>query len=89
MAMETPVIATDVGGTSELAQDGVHATIVPKGDVPALRSAMEAALADPAAARARADAARRRVESDLSFEARTRKLERVYDDLMRGRAPHA
>ncbi|HKV98489.1 MAG TPA: glycosyltransferase, partial [Vicinamibacterales bacterium] len=32
MAMETPIVATDVGGTSELATDGVHALLVPKHD---------------------------------------------------------
>lgn len=89
MAMETPTIATDVGGTSELAQHNVHALIVPKGDVQALRSAIERVLDDPAGARARSRAARRRVETDLSFEARTRKLERVYDELMRGKDLHA
>ena len=89
MAMETPVIATDVGGTSELAHHNVHALIVPKGDIKTLQAAIETALGDPVGARTRADAARRRVETDLSFEARTRKLERVYDDLMRGRGVHA
>ena len=51
--------------------------------------AIERVLDDPAGARARSGAARRRVETDLSFEARTRKLERVYDELMRGKALHA
>jgi len=86
MAMESPIVATDVGGTRELASPGVHGLIVPKNDVSALRSAMLEALADRPAARARALAARRRVESDLSFEARTRRLEAIYEELMQDRA---
>ena len=86
MAMETPLVATDVGGTCELVQDGVHGLVVPPHDTGALERAIAAALDDPAAARTRATSARRRIETDLSFEARTRKLEAIYDELAAGRA---
>lgn len=82
MAMETPLVATDCGGTSELAADGVHGLIVPVHDVPALTGAIERVLVDPGAAQARALAARRRVETDLSFASRTRKLEDIYVGLV-------
>jgi glycosyltransferase involved in cell wall biosynthesis len=82
MAMETPLVATDVGGTAELAFDEVHALLVPCRDVPALRGAIVRALDDPAAMRKRAEAARRRIEDDLSFDARTRKLEDIYRELV-------
>jgi glycosyltransferase involved in cell wall biosynthesis len=85
MAMETPLVATDVGGTRELAFDRVHGLIVPPHDVPALERAMSTALADPVAARARATAARTRVEHDLSFAERTRRLEAIYDELVADR----
>jgi glycosyltransferase involved in cell wall biosynthesis len=85
MAMSTPIVATDVGGTAELAADGVHALLVPPRDVGALRAAMERVTADPDGARTRAAAARRRIETELSFDARTRKLERVYEQLARDR----
>jgi glycosyltransferase involved in cell wall biosynthesis len=85
MAMETPLVATDVGGTKELAAPDVHALIVPNRDVGALEGAIAAVLADPVSARARAAAARRRIESELSFETRTRRLEVIYDELMRER----
>lgn len=81
MAMETPLVATDVGGTRELAVPGIHGLVVPPHDVAALRTAIEAAIADPASARARAAAARRRVETELSFATRTRRLEQVYEEL--------
>jgi glycosyltransferase involved in cell wall biosynthesis len=85
MAMETPIVATDAGGTRELATPGLHALIVPSGDVRALRDAINAVLHDPAGASTRATAARRRVETHLSFEARTRHLERIYTDLVERR----
>jgi glycosyltransferase involved in cell wall biosynthesis len=82
MAMETPLVATDVGGTSELAFPGEHGLIVPACDVAALRAGIDKALADPEAARQRATAARRRIEQDLSFAERTRRLEEVYRSLV-------
>lgn len=82
MAMETPLVATDVGGTHELAADGTHGLLVPAHDVPALTRAIEQTLADPRAARDRAHAARRRIETELSFAARTRRLEDIYVELV-------
>jgi len=81
MAMETPLVATLAGGTGELATDGVHGLLVPVGDVQALSSAIAQAIDQPDAAIRRATAARQRVETDLSFEARTRHLERIYQEL--------
>jgi glycosyltransferase involved in cell wall biosynthesis len=82
MAMETPLVATDVGGTCELASPDVHALIVPPQDAGCLASAIRAVIDDPASARMRAREARRRVESELSFAARTRALEHVYQELI-------
>jgi glycosyltransferase involved in cell wall biosynthesis len=84
MAMETPIVATDVGGTREIAFPGEHAIIVAPLDVEALSAGIERALADPAGTAARAAAARRRIETDLSFDARTRRLEAIYEELMAG-----
>ena len=81
MALETPVIATDVGGTAELVAHGREGLIVPSGDSAALVAALQHVLSDPSAARARAAAARRRVETDLSFESRLRALESIYREL--------
>lgn len=82
MAMETPAVVTDVGGTRELAFNGEHCLLVPSRNVPALQQAIESALADPGAARERAVAARGRVETELSFIRRTRKLEQIYAELV-------
>ena len=86
MALETPIVATDAGGTSSLVDDGVHGLIVGKGDV-RLTLAIRRVLDDRDGARARAAAGRRRVETQLSFDARMRAVERIYDELAEGRSP--
>lgn len=82
MAMGTPLVATEVGGTGELVTNDVHGLLVPRNVPGELRAALERVLADPAAAASRAAAARRRVEGDLSFERRIRRIEDIYDDLI-------
>lgn len=83
MAMEVPLVATDVGGTRELARSGVDGLIVARHDVAALVSGIQTVIREPAAALARATSARRRAVTDLSFEARTRRLEGLYQSLAR------
>ena len=48
MAMARPVIASRVGGLPELIRDNVTGLLVPPGDVPALTTAMQRILRDPA-----------------------------------------
>ena len=82
LALETPVVATDAGGTAELMHDGVHGRIVPVGRVDRLIHAVQQALGDPVGARTMADRARSRVEGELSFEARVRRVETIYTEMM-------
>ena len=51
MCSGTPVIATTAGSIPEVIEDGVTGRLVAPGDPAALAAAIEAALADPAAAR--------------------------------------
>ncbi|MBM3777534.1 MAG: glycosyltransferase, partial [Acidimicrobiia bacterium] len=81
MAVETPVVATTAGGTGQLIDDGVHGLLVPAGSSAQLAEAIEAALLDPDGMAVRAVAARRRVEDELSFAARMRAVERIYEEL--------
>jgi len=82
MAFETPLVATSAGGTAELVEDGRHGLIIPIGDLTVLTRTVAAALDDETGRRQRAAAARQRVETDLSFETRMRKLERIYERLV-------
>jgi glycosyltransferase involved in cell wall biosynthesis len=89
MAFETPLVATSAGGTAELVEDGVHGLVIPPGNISTLTRTIGAALDDPAGCERRAQAARRRIETDLSFETRMRKLERIYERLVQVRAGSA
>ena len=82
MAFETPLVATDAGGTAELVTDGVHGLVVPAGSPERLYDALEKALSDGDASIQRARRARRRIENELSFEARMRAVESIYEELM-------
>src|SRR4029078_12197053 len=82
MALETPVVATDVGGTAELVTHRAHCLLVPAGSADALAREMEAPLANRVASAERVAAARRRVETELSFERRMQKVESIYAMLM-------
>jgi glycosyltransferase involved in cell wall biosynthesis len=81
MALETPIVATNAGGTAEIARHGQEGLIVRPGDEDELRVALGEALKNGDGTARRAVAARRRVETDLSFDTRMRKIERIYDDL--------
>lgn len=83
MAMETPIVATEAGGTAELVHDGEHGRIIPIGKVDRLIDGMESALGDRTTTKKMADRARIRVQSDLSFEARVRRVEGIYNEVMR------
>jgi glycosyltransferase involved in cell wall biosynthesis len=81
MALGTPIVATDVGGTTELISHQVHGLVVSPSDVTALVAALTEALNEPALASARAMAARRRIEEELSFDRRMDRVESIYEQL--------
>lgn len=58
-----PVIASDTGGVAEALCDGERGVLVPPDDPAALRAAVVALLANPAAARARARSAKQAAEA--------------------------
>lgn len=85
MALETPVVATDAGGTREVLRPGLDGMIVPCGDVGALVEAILEAILDTRVTAKRVATARARVESELSFDTRTRRVEAIYAELASGR----
>ena len=82
MAFEVPIVATAAGGTAEIVRDGVDGRIVPTGRVDLLIENVVRALEDRAATAAMAQQARARVEGELSFETRVRRIERIYSEMV-------
>jgi len=81
MAMEKPIVATDVGGVRELA--GETGQIVPAGDPQALAEAMLNLMqADPEHLRHQTQAARTRIQAHFSLEARAYEWESLYASLI-------
>lgn len=89
MAMERPVVATDVGGTNEVVRDGESGLLVPPKVVEPLAAAIVEVLREPERAAAMGRAGRRIVEEGFSARTMVRKMERVYEDLIRARAAYA
>lgn len=81
-AAGTPVVATRVGGISELVADGATGLLVESGNVDHLAGAIERLLADrPLAARISAAAARQAYER-YSLEQMAANYQRHYDELL-------
>ena len=85
MALETPIVATDVGGTAEICRPDVDGLIVAPGSASRLAAAMRTAIENGAATRDRVAHARSRVEHELSFDTRCRRLEDIYERLVTAR----
>ena len=83
MAFEVPIVATAAGGTAEIVRDGVDGRIVPTGQGDLLTSNVIQALEDPTGTASMARQARLRVEGELSFESRVRRIEGIYADMVR------
>jgi glycosyltransferase involved in cell wall biosynthesis len=82
MAFEVPIVATAAGGTAEIVRDGVDGRIVPIGRVDLLTREIVRSLEQPTIMREMARQARLRVEGELSFETRVRRIERIYDEMV-------
>lgn len=68
MALGVPVVATAVGGTTELVRDAQTGWLIPPGETGPLVDAIHAALSEPAEARRRADRAREHVEEHFGMD---------------------
>jgi glycosyltransferase involved in cell wall biosynthesis len=86
MAMEVPIVATDVDGVSEAVTHGREALLVPAADSQRLAGSIRSLLVDPAQADRLCRAARERVTSEFSFAARMRRVEGIYRTVMAGNA---
>jgi glycosyltransferase involved in cell wall biosynthesis len=81
MAMGRPLIASDIGGLSDIVVDEQTGLLVPPGDAEALRGAMQRLLADPERRKRMGEAAKQRVNI---FKASTvvPQIEQIYAELL-------
>ena len=82
MAAGRPIVATDADGLAEVLRDGQNAALVPRRDAPALARQIVRLIDDPSE-RARLAAASRQLASQYDIGAFVRKMERLYDVLVR------
>jgi sugar transferase (PEP-CTERM/EpsH1 system associated) len=82
MASALPVVATRVGGNSELIAEGETGTLVPAADPVALADAIEVYLIDSALRQRRGRAGRERVEQGFSIDEMVNKYVQVYDRIL-------
>jgi L-malate glycosyltransferase len=77
-----PVVATDVGGNSELVKDGITGILVPPGDKKALADALMALLRNPERASAMGAAGRRVVAEQFSLGRMIQDTTAIYRECM-------
>lgn len=88
LALELPVVATDLDGTRGVLVDGENALLVPVGDPVALAGAVRRVLDEPDGARARAAAGRRTFDERFTLERSADAMAALYEDVV-GRAGDA
>ena len=81
-AMGRPTVATRVGGTAEVIDDGKTGLLVPPEDHLALGKAIEKLAANPELRRGLGEAARARVSERFTSERMARSFEDVYEELL-------
>jgi glycosyltransferase involved in cell wall biosynthesis len=82
MAARRPVVATDVGGLSELVVPGASGLLVPAGSRDALRAALTQVRADADLARRFGEAGRRIVEEDYDEDRMAEGVAAVYREIL-------
>jgi glycosyltransferase involved in cell wall biosynthesis len=82
MAMEAPIIATDVDGVKEAVTHDCEALLVPPRDPLRLADGIHHLLDAPDLAKRLTEAARAKVENEFSFATRMRHVESIYRQVM-------
>lgn len=85
LAVETPVIATDIEGNPELVIHGETGLLVPPKNPGALAQAILQLMEDPVRAKEMARAGRKRVEAAFSTRVKVERTEALYQRLLAGR----
>jgi len=82
MATGLPVVATNVGGNSEILLDGTTGFLVPRGNPDALAAAIRRYVDDPVLRRNHGASARSRCETEFSIGAMVRNYQNLYEELL-------
>lgn len=82
MAAAMPIVASDVGGVSEVIEHGRTGMLVEENDVEGFAQTVMELIEDPPRARALGVAAREAIERELSTEAAVRKVEDLYREMV-------
>jgi glycosyltransferase involved in cell wall biosynthesis len=81
LALEAPIVASDLDGTRGLLIDGVNALLVPAADPVELRRAIERVLADPAGAHARTARGRHLFETRFTLARSATRMVELYHEV--------
>lgn len=82
MAMELPVIATNIGGSIDQVVEGVTGLLVPPAEPGALADAIEKLMNDPGLCRRMGSAAMKRIEQHFTLAEMTGKMERLFEGVI-------
>ncbi|MFA6384148.1 MAG: glycosyltransferase, partial [Candidatus Omnitrophota bacterium] len=86
-AMGLPLVATDIGGSPEVVQDGLNGFIVEPGDAGALADKIDYLMEHPAVLRAMGQRSRENWRTKFRKEEMIGKIERIYRDALSGVKP--
>lgn len=89
LCMEVPVLATAVGGTGEIIENGRTGVLIPPSSPPAIAEGLLALLRDRAWAHSLMQTGRTLVYDKFSFRNRVRREEQVYRDMLKERPRRA
>ena len=83
MAAALPIVATDVGGNSEVVVHGQTGLLAPRGDADGLAQAIVTLLRDPAERQAMGQAGRRRLLEQFTQQQMHDRYAQFYDQMLR------
>ena len=80
MAMQVPVITSNIRGIDELVTNGVHGIVVPPGSPEALADAIEQMIGQPAMAKKMGQVGRIKIKTDFNLTTEVGKIENVFKE---------
>ena len=81
MAMEVPVITSNICGIEELVEDGVSGYLIPPEDPKAIANALKKVLSNPTKAKKMSVAGHKKIVQDYNIKTEVQKLEEIFTSL--------